>query len=152
MRTDRSAFTLVELVITCLICAIFAAAAGPKYLDAYHRYRVDAAAQRIKTDLEFARQAAISRSQSHTVRFDPAAETYALLGIDDIDRPGSTYTVDLADVPFEVNLSAATFGGSADLVFDHYGLPASGGTVTVVSATYQQTVTVNADTGRASVP
>lgn len=152
MRTDRSAFTLVELVITFLICAILAAAAAPKYLNAYHRYRVNAAAQRIKTDVEFARQQAITRSKSHTVRFDPAAETYALLEIVDIDRGGSTYLIDLAEVPFEVNLSAATFGGSTDLVFDHYGLPANGGTITVASSVYQQTVTVNADTGKASVP
>ena len=152
MRTDRSAFTLVELVITCLICAILAAAAGPRYLNAYNRYRVDAAAQRIKTDLDFARQRAITRSTTQTVQFAPASETYTLLGIADIDRAGQVYMVDLGGVPYEVNLSAATFGGSPNLVFDHYGLPVSGGTVTVLSGTYSRTVTVNADTGKASIP
>lgn len=152
MSTIRPAFTLVELVITVLICAILASVAGPKYLNAYHRYRVDAAAQRIKADVEFARQQAVTRSQSHTVRFDPATETYALLGIADMDRPGSTATVDLSDTPYGINLSAATFGGSADLVFDYHGLPASGGTITVQSSGNTRTVTINADTGKASVP
>lgn len=152
MRAFRSAFTLVELVITCLILAILAAAAGPKYLNAYHRYRVDAAARRVKTDVEFARQQAITRSQTHTVHFDTGADTYELLGVTDLDRPETSYTVDLANVPFEVDLTAATFGGSPDLVFDYNGLPANGGTITVQSGSYSQTVTINPDTGKASVP
>jgi Tfp pilus assembly protein FimT len=143
---------LVELVITCLICAILAAAAGPKYLNAYHRYRVDAAAQRIKTDVEFARQMAITRSQPHTVSFDAAADTYVLLGVVNPDRTGTAYTVDLAGVPYELDMTVATFGGSPDLVFDHHGQPTSGGTVTVKVGPFQKTVTINADTGRASVP
>jgi type II secretory pathway pseudopilin PulG len=152
VRAERSAFTLVELVITCLICAIIAAVAGPKYLNAYHRYRVNAAAQRIKSDLDYARQQAVTLSQTHTVRFVPASETYSLVGVVGLDRSGYTYTIDLAGPPYEVNLSTASFGGSADLAYDFYGIPASGGIVTVQSGAYSQTVTVNADTGKASVP
>lgn len=152
VKTPRSAFTLVELVIVCLVCAILAAVAGPKYLNAYNKSRVNSAAQRIKADVEYTRQRAVALSQSHTVQFNTTLEQYSLLGVTDTDHSARSYIVALGAVPYQVNVTTAVFGAGADLVYDLHGIPTSGGVVTVQSGGYTQTVTVNADTGNVSVP
>ena len=148
----RPGFTLVDLVVTVLIIGILAAVAAPKFADTLHRTRAESAAKRIKVDLGLARQNAISRSSTQTVQFTPATDDYILPGMADLDHSSQPYSVDLTAAPYKAVLVSATLGGDSDVQFDQYGQPDSGGTITVESAAFQKTVTVDPDTGLASIP
>ena len=142
----------MDLVITMIIIGILAAVAAPKYAETLDRSRADAAAKRIKVDLQYARQAAISESAPQTVSFTPASDGYAIPGLPDLNRPGQPYAVALNSPPYNAALVAATLGGDGDVQFDRFGKPDSGGTITVQSGNVQRTVTLDPATGTASVP
>ena len=148
----RFGFTMVDVVITVLIIGIMAAVAVPRFVDSLHRHRADAAAAKIQADLEYARRTAMARSTQLTVQFAAASNDYTLVGIDRPDRVGESYHVTLSDHPFESTLVSASLGGDEAVQFNQYGVPDSGGTITVKSGSYQQTITLNADTGHARVP
>jgi type II secretion system protein H len=149
----RDGFTAVELAIVVIILAIVAAAAVPKYADALNRFRVDAAARRIAADLATAQARARATSSSQTILFTlpPQGSQYQIAGMKDPDRPAATYTVNLADSPYQVTLSSASLGGDSTLIYNGYGIPDSGGTVVVGSGQYTKTVTIDATTGMAAI-
>lgn len=143
---------MAELVITVLIIGILAAGTAPKFAGTLHRYRADSAARRIRADLGLARQHAISSSAALTVQFVPATDGYSIPGLDDIDHSGQAYAIDLTEYPYNAGLLSATLGGDSDVQFDRFGQPDSGGTITVQSGSFQQTVTLDPDTGKAMIP
>ncbi|MCA9233915.1 MAG: hypothetical protein KDA44_00490 [Planctomycetales bacterium] len=151
-KRTRRAFTFIDLTISVLILGILAAVASPKFIAALNKQRVEAAAERVRADLQLARTTALALSTSQSVAFDPATETYLAAGLANVNRPGAAYSVDLSDSPYAADIVSADFGGSATVVFDHYGAPDHGGVVTFGSGSYQQTVTLWAETGRASIP
>jgi hypothetical protein len=102
--------------------------------------------------LALARQIAVSKSSLQAVQFTPATGVYTLPGVNDINRANLTYSVNLADSPFNVSLPAVVLGADSNIQFDYYGQPDSGGVITVRSGSYQQTVSVDAGTGLASIP
>ncbi len=110
------------------------------------------AARRIKADLGYARQHAVSQSSPVTVQFFTGSETYTIPALPDLDRAGQTYSIDLTVYPYEVDIVSATLGGDSDVQFDRFGQPDSGGTITVAAGTHQQTVTIDPDSGGATIP
>ena len=149
---SRAGVTILELIIVLMVMAILTAAAAPKFFDSLARYRAEAAAQRIAHDLRLARRQAKSISASQSVVFNsPAAHQYELTGMDDPDRPGQTYVVSVAAEPYMATIVTADFNGDATVIFDGYGQPDSGGSVTVQSGAHQRTVTLDADSGKVDV-
>ncbi len=148
----RAGFTLVEVVITMLIIGILAAVAGPKFAKTLHRMRAESAAKRIKSDLNYVRQMAISRSGPLTVTFMPASNDYSIPGLSSLSRNGAPYAVSLSVPPYNALLVSATLGTDSVIQFDHYGHPDSGGTITVKSGGYLKTVSIDPETGKASIP
>lgn len=151
-RRRRSALTLVELVITILIMGILAGMATPKFTGALQRMRVESACRRIRADLAFARQSAISKSASQAVEFTVNSGLYTMPGVSSLDRAASAYFVDLAAEPYEVSILSASLGGDARVLFDLYGKPDSGGVITVGAGSVTGTVTLDANSGRATIP
>lgn len=150
-RTGRRGFTLVELAIVVLIVGIMVAAAAPRFADSLVYYRAEAAAKRIEADLKLARKQAITSSSAQAVDFVTGSNKYILTGMEHPDHPSLEYEVKLSEAPYLVLLGSADFGGDETVQFDGYGVPDSGGTVVVQSGQYQKTITLDPDSGRASV-
>ena len=151
----RPAFSLLELGLVLLIVAILASMAIPRFSGAATRQRADAAARRIISDLTLAREHARQSSTSQTVIFDVAANGYRLPGLPDPDHPTSEYEVDLDEEPYRAAIVSVDFGGTANVLFDGFGVPAGdavdGGTIVIRVGAEQRTITLDPDTGEASV-
>jgi len=155
-RTDRislagrAGFSLLELVLVVAVLAIVAAIAAPRYANTLANQRLEAAARRIVADLALAQRQAKFSGTSQTVSFDASKSSYRLAGVQKLDRSAGDYTVALAGEPYQVSIVSASFGADAEIIYDGYGVPDSGGTVTIQAGGYQMVITVDADTGRAS--
>jgi type II secretion system protein H len=147
----RTAFTLLEVVIVLVIMGIISAIAVPRYANALARHRLDAAATRIVADLSLARQQAKTSGTTQTVRFNLVKNVYELDGVQHLDHAGRNYEVLLSQEPYRTEIVSADLGGDAEIIFDSYGVPDSGGTVVLQAGKYQKTVAVEAGSGRASV-
>lgn len=148
---NRPAFSLLELVVIVAIIATAAAIATPRYINALTNYRAEGAGRRIIADLELARETARSTSAAVTVTFNVAGNRYTIPGVASLDKPGHDAIVDLADEPYTARLDAADFGGDAVVIFDGYGIPDSGGTVTVTCGGSTKIVTLDLTTGVSTV-
>ncbi len=144
-------FSLLEVVLVAAIVAILAAMAVPRYGSASARYRIDVTAGRVAADLRLAQLHARAASSSRTVCFDPATEEYLLSDVPAPDGASGNYRVALSSEPYRADLVSADFSGAAQLVFDGWGLPNSGGTIVVATGSQQRTITIDGTTGLVSV-
>ena len=119
----RTGITLADVVIATLILGILAASAGPRYLSALQRFRLEAAARRIAADLELARRHARQTGEPQAVKFDAAADTYSLVDYPDPARPKQNYSVDLATTSYPAQLMDVSVDGADTVIFDRYGRP-----------------------------
>jgi prepilin-type N-terminal cleavage/methylation domain-containing protein len=149
-RAGRRAYTLVELVIVCLIMAILASVAAPKYREALIHYRVNAAAGRVAGDLRMIRQYARKNSKSQAVVFNATTNAYSAADMPKFDGVGTGYTVALLTSDYVADVISASFGGSTTITFDIYGRPAAAGTVVLQCGSTQKTVQVD-DMGNVSI-
>ncbi len=145
-------FTLVELVLTVVIVGMLSAMAVPRYAQSVTNYRVDAAARRLIADIAFAQQRADARSKAVVVAFNLDANTLTLAGVADLDHPDQDYQTALDNEPYRVTLVSADFAGSTNLQFTGYGRATSGGTIVLRAGDNLRTLTIDADTGEASLP
>jgi len=147
----RGGFSLLEFVLAMAIFAIIVAIAAPRYGQAVARQRAEMAAKRIAADLSLARDRARIGGAQRTVTFTPATDQYQISDTQGLKNASADYIVDLAGTPYQLDLVSADFGGDTIVVFDGYGVPDSGGTVTVQIGAFLKTVVLDAQTGRATV-
>ena len=134
-----------------LIFGIFAAVAVPRFGESISRFRAKAAANRIASDLMYARQEAMNQGVSQPVTFVIASNSYSMPNALHPDKTAQTYSVDLSSTEYPASITAVDFGSSATVTFDISGQPDSAGYVTVDSGQYQNTVDLDVITGRATV-
>ncbi len=144
----RSAFTAVEFIVVLAIVAIFATIAVPRFANSLAQRRVEGAVRRITSDLAFARRRAKLTSTSLTVTFDLGVDAYELEGMQHPDHPGRGYVVSLSDTGYGATIVSADLGDDAEIVFDGYGMPDSGGTIVISVGNFQETITVDGTSGR----
>lgn len=148
---DTQGFSLIEAVMVVAIIGALAGIVLPRFADAQARYRATATARRVAADLELARAHARANSASVTVAFDVADQSYSLSGVTDPDDPAAGYVVDLGGDDHAGGLISANFGGAAQVTFDGYGAPSSGGSILVGKNTLKVRVKVFNKTGRIEV-
>ncbi len=149
--TTKGAFSLFELLLVLAIMAVVAAVAAPRYGRASGRYRADLAARRVMADLRLAQSCAKAASAPRTVSFATATGRYQLLSIPAPDGVPGDYTVVLSAEPYQADLTNVSFDGGPEVIFNGWGLPNKGGTVTLSAGGEQRTVVVDGVTGRISV-
>lgn len=148
----RRGFSLLELVIVLAIVGAMASIALPRFNNSLDRTRIDAAARQIMLDMTLAQRQARTSNLNQTVKFFTTSDKYMRLNVPDSKRPTYDYEVMLRNEPYLVNLSSASFGIDSDIIFDIYGVPDDGGTIVITNDTQSRTITVDADSGQASLP
>lgn len=152
----RRAYTLVELVLVLVIMGTIAAIAMPRLSQSLARQRVDGAADRIVSDLAYARALARSSSASVTVTFDPSRNRYAIPGPDPLRNTGAPYIIDLSLDPYRATMlggAAAAVGvatpnigsanGTFSITFDGFGEASTTGWVVVKSGGISREVSLD---------
>ena len=133
------------------IMGVLAALAIPRYANATSNYRADAAARRIAADLALARSQARLISKPLTVVFDTAGQRYTINGMEDLLHHTNVYSVQLSDAPYRATFLSVNFAGAAQVTFDQYGVPSTGGAVTITVGTVSKSMTLDGTTGRVSI-
>lgn len=149
-RTPRRGFSLIELVLVLTIISVLSAIAVPRYAGALVRYRADAAAQRVVTDLNYARERARSTSTSVTVIFKPAQDCLSIRKVPSIDDPLTDWATDLSAKPYLADLVGTTFTGHK-VTFDGYGMPDAGGKIQVDVGSEVRWIQLDPNSGKAAV-
>jgi prepilin-type N-terminal cleavage/methylation domain-containing protein len=144
-------FSLFELVLVLAIIATITAIAAPRYQRSLSRYRADLAARRIVQDLELAQATARAKSAALTVRIRQGEDDVQLIDTAGLDPHESTYRTKLFEPPYQADITASTFNGDDSLIFDGWGMPDSGGTAVLTVGSETRTITVDADTGEATI-
>ena len=147
----RRGFHLIELVLVLALIATLTAIAAPRYSGAVIRYRASAAAQRIVADIALARSEARTKSAAQTVEFDVNNDSYLLFNVSSLDDVNAHYLIDLTESPYHADLISADFGGTATLTIDGYGRPVSGGVIVVRVGSTDKTISVDSESGKATV-
>ena len=145
-----AALSLVEMVLVLAILALLSAIAAPRYVNSIARYRAEMAARRVAADLALAQGNASNAGRPQAVVF--VARSYQLPGMPHLDRKAyGDYTVDLARDPYNVTRVAAEFGGDAQVSFDLYGVPDTGGSVVIEVGDARRVVVLHPESGRVEI-
>ncbi len=131
-----------------VILAIFGMIAAPRYAAFTATEQLESAARRLTADLSLAQRQARRSSASQTVTFNVAQSRYSLVGMTHPDHPGQAFEIRIGDEPYRARIVSASFGGDANLVYDGFGKPDSGGQVVIAVGAYQKTIQVDSGTGK----
>jgi len=145
------------MVMVVVVLAVLASIAAPRFSNTLAGNRASQAANRIALDIALAQQRARSTSASQPITFNAASHKYTLVGMPDPDHPTGDYVVVLSREPYVASIVTLGFMATSEdasdpnLIFDAYGKPDSGGSVTIKVGSHVKTITVDADTGKATI-
>ncbi len=159
--SEARAFTLVEVLVVVALLIIAGVAAIP-LISGAGSVSVQAAADMVAADLEYAKSMAVSRGQSYSVLFDIADETYSVRDqsgtvIGHPVKQGFDYVVDFAnDSRFAgLDIGSVNFDSTTEVKFDYLGSPeaadgtdlVNSGVVTLAHGAMTGTVSIEPVTG-----
>ncbi len=172
IRRSLTGFTLIETIMVIVIIGILAAVAVPRF-NAFYALKLDGAMKKVRSDVRYIQQLAISRHTDTRIVFNAGGNSYQAHNcngsgssctswspaIDPFSR-GNLLTNFNSDPQYGgIDLTSASFGVGSTLRFDWQGVPQnSAGTNLVtdgsVSFSYQgnsNTIYVTPNTGRIRV-
>jgi prepilin-type N-terminal cleavage/methylation domain-containing protein len=144
-------YSLIELLLVLAIVAMLASIAVPRFAGAITRQRADGLARRVVADLRLAQRHAKRAGIDQTCWFKIAENGYTLVGMLEPDRPTAEYTVRMGDDPYGGTLESFDLGTDDKIVFDMYGVPDSAGSIAIRVGDEYRTITIDPDTGEASI-
>lgn len=134
-----------------MIIGTIAGLALPAYGSAVARYRLQSAVHQLRQDMD--RSVAYARATGNpvTIVFDTANHVVTFNGMPAGTVGGADLKLDLNDGPRGATIAAAAFGGNPFYTISGYGVPSSGGTVTLQKAGASGVLSVDRTTGLTSV-
>lgn len=145
-----AAFTLIELLIVIAIVAVLAAIAYPNFASFIERQKLVSAAERLSSDLKWAKSEAIKRNDTVTIDFTEGANGSWSYNLSDSDGVIKSFTaadgVDYSVVSMTQNFGADDTGFSPVI-----GNALEKGTVSFVSAAGNDLQVVLSMLGRARI-
>jgi Tfp pilus assembly protein FimT len=142
---------MLDLVLRIMIVAVIAGIAVPRFSDVTQVYQLQAAVQRIETDLNHARRRARTTGQSETVTFDPDSERYSFSSATHLNSSGQLYSVVLNEPPYSADLVRATFGSVTQVTFNGFGVADNSGAVLIRVGSHSKEISLDATTSLISV-
>lgn len=135
-KSQREAFTLIELVTVMVILGIMAVAVAGPTLSLLDSMRSSAAAARMTADIRYTQRMALGSGLRTWVSFDATNERYSLF-VEDPLNPGkagrvaavnpldlTTNVVQFGSGAFaNVGISSANINSTTELEFDSFGKP-----------------------------
>ncbi|MCX5687865.1 MAG: type II secretion system protein [Candidatus Omnitrophica bacterium] len=167
MKSKRSAngFTLIELVMLIVIIGIVALASMPKAITS-QAVRLEAACQKIATDLRYTQEMALAQQVRFGISIDPVNEAYFVyrVNVGTVARDPQTrnnFNVSFVTLNEFKGIDIVSTSFSNKIEFDSVGAPYDGNGVILSSqgvitlqaqaGTYSRTVRIEAKTGKVSV-
>jgi len=157
---NQHGFTLIELVVIIVLLAILAAVAIPRLGDVAST-KAAATAAKIKSDIRYAQELAMTRNRSYRVYFNSApapASGYAV--VNDANNNGAWGEAgEFAPDPsgkgnLSVTLNSGDYAGvtaslsaGSYISFNSLGRPTTGGGATITMSPGGYTITIFAETG-----
>lgn len=149
----RAGMSLIEVTVVVVLMGIVAAVAQPRFSSALSAYRLDAAAERVRADMEYARTLSRVQSRTTTVRLTTGDATGGGFYLFDqvpapdqsteafkADDENTWYRVDLTQEPYGVELRSAP----ETVVFDMYGSATEAAVVQVALGDASRTISITA--------
>lgn len=149
----------METITVLVLMAALAVLIVPNLFSSYQSFIKSSALNQVSRDLRYAQEYAISRRDTVWIEFNVGGNSYAVYGGDSTAvktlLPSHTegdWVVQLGQNEYRyLTLVDANFDGGTDLVFDNFGNPilTNDG---VVEFDDGATITIQAETGRVSIP
>ena len=139
--------SLLEVLVTLVIIGILALIAVPSYNEMIEGQRLRGAAEALASDLRWARSEAIKRSVPVRVAFTTGSAWVCSVVADangngTFDDDAPVKVISAADFP-SVSLTSASFGGSAQTVFEPVRATASEGSVLLTASSLSARVSLS---------
>lgn len=136
---QRSGFTLVELIVVIVILAIVSVVVVPNTTDLYKSVNLKTGGDKLKDDLRYIYEYAISRHDTTWLVVNVADNNYGIyVGSTPATRQlledPATNSTGLYDFDTELSgvaITGVNFGGSNEFYYDWWGTPSAGGTITL---------------------
>jgi len=161
-RTTRkhrgtNGFTITEMITVVAIIGVASAVAIPQFGSNTVQY-AQAAARLISYDLQYAQDLAVTTQSPVTLAIDAEGTGYSLK-----DSNGSILTHPITHKPYTMSFQddpgissltiSPSFDGNLNVVFDAFGTPSTGGTMTISheSMTANVVLTLHGATGTVTV-
>ncbi len=142
-------FSLIELVVSMAIIAIIAGVASVRFARSAEAARVDAAARRVVSTLDDARTRARTRGGACKVTFNVDEGTMQFKWFE--SSAAELDLINLRSDPYRVRMKFSNPDGSTEVEYNHFGRPVSVGTISVYSGEFVRVISVDPETGHASI-
>lgn len=149
----ETGFSLLELVLVITLLGILGVAVGVIVFNSQQSH-ITVAAQKVKSDIQFAREYALTkRGTTYGVAFDDATDSYTVY-VGTVATPvlnpntQAPMIEDFAGFP-----GVSITGGDYTVEFDKFGKPTTGGgsSVQITDGSTTKTITVITNTGRVTI-